>query len=140
MKILTKMELMKQPNGTVFMTYEPEILSGCIHILTGRYTDRNGWNGELTLDPFWDFDSNNKERYTQWSTVDSADIDYDDSQLFAVFSIKEIKQMINCLNWAVEELSGKNPNFINQDIWFLNDKTITDEEFDKLKRGGKLYD
>lgn len=133
MTIVTKEELKRLPNGTVFMSYKPEYLFDEIRILTGRYEDRDGWCGELRLSPIFDFDSNEKERYTQWCTIDSSDIDYSDYELFVVFSIKEIKQIINCLNWAVKELKGKNPNFINQDIWFLGDKTITDAEFDKMR-------
>lgn len=131
MTIVTKNELKTCPNGTVFMKYAPEILTGNIRILTGRYDDRDGWNGELSLSPFWDFESNDNKRWCQWCTVDSCDIDYNDDQLFAVFSIKEIKQMIKCLNWATKSLEGKNPKFISQDIWILDDNIITDEEFDK---------
>ena len=84
MTIVTKEELKKMPNGIVFVEYKPEVLSGTIHILTGRYDDMHGWNGELTLEPIWDFKSNDKKRWTQWCVVDTSDIDYDDDQLFAV--------------------------------------------------------
>ena len=83
MKIINGKELGFMPNGTVFMLYQPEILDGEIHIITGKIDDNFGYNGELLLTPFFDYISNDKERITNWCTIDNTLNDYDDNTLFA---------------------------------------------------------
>lgn len=126
MRIVTKTELTKYPNGTVFMLYQPCILNGDIRILTGC-NGKDYWNGELSLTPF--MDDNEIVDYpciaTQWSTVDTSIYDYDDNQLFAVFSKTEIQQMINCLSWALSNCQS----YFNEDIWINEDDVFTDNDY-----------
>lgn len=128
MKILNKEEMKKMPNGTVFMLYQPEILDGEIHIITGKIDDNFGYNGELLLTPFFDYISNDKERITNWCTTDNTLNDYDDNTLFAVFSQLEIIAMIKCLQSAIDpsvDLSDL------MDIYFKGDEIIEEKDLSK---------
>lgn len=129
MRIITLETLKNMPNGTVFCkTDEWGNLNNEIRILTGRYNDRTGFNGEMGLFPeiagdngegIWKmFDENNalikdKDFPTEWCTVDSTDFLYDKNQLFAVFSKTEIAKMIKVLQWA---LSGLKDDFDMDEI------------------------
>ena len=124
MYIVTRAQLCKMPNGTVFMLYDEDITDGEIHIITGHYKNNTGWNGELSLVPFWER-TNDIEKYCQWSTADDATCDYDEKQKFIVYSKTEVQQMINALIFA---LSGCETNF-NEDIWICGDTILTDSEF-----------
>lgn len=136
MYIVSRDELGKLPNGTVFMEYEPDILNGQIHILTG--SDGTGhWNGELSLTPFMDDFNHGIDRVNrlwslaQWCTVDTATCDYDENQKFAVFNKTEIQQMINALIWAVSGCTG----YFNEDIWIdENGLVFTDTDYYKMKK------
>lgn len=120
MKIITLETLKTMPNGTVFSEIDkwgnPE---NGIRILTGRFKNRVGFNGEMTLYPWiegdngsgiWNmFDENNelikdKDIPTEWPTTDTADHDYEKNQLFAVFSKAEFAKMIKALQWALSDL------------------------------------
>lgn len=128
MKILNKEEMKKMPNGTVFMLYQPEILDGEIHIITGKIDDNFGYNGELLLTPFFDYISNDKERITNWCTTDNTLNDYDDNTLFAVFNQLEIIAMIKCLQSAIDpsvDLSDL------MDIYFKGDEIIEEKDLSK---------
>lgn len=124
MRIITLETLKTMPNGTVFTTTDEwGNLQGEIHILTGRFDNRDGFNGEMGLCPWvegdngegiWKmFDKNNeliksKDFQTEWCTVDTADHDYKKNQLFVVFSKAEVEKMIKVLKWA---LSGLEDDF-----------------------------
>ena len=120
-KIVNKKQLAELPNYTLFAPYDNYDI-GEYRVKTGnmQYSDDSiGWNGELPLNPFLDIE----EKYTDhksniiatnWKTTDSADIDYDDNQLFAVFSSIEILQVIKCLLLAFTD--GKEN--INMNAWF----------------------
>ena len=128
MKILNNEEIKKMPNGTVFMLYQPEILDGEIHIITGKIDDNFGYNGELLLTPFFDYISNDKERITNWCTTDNTLNDYDDNTLFAVFNQLEIIAMIKCLQSAIDpsvDLSDL------MDIYFKGDEIIEEKDLSK---------
>ena len=128
MKILNKEEMKKMPNGTVFMLYQPEILDGEIHIITGKIDDHFVYNGELLLTPFFDYISNDKERITNWCTTDNTLNDYDDNTLFAVFNQLEIIAMIKCLQSAIDpsvDLSDL------MDIYFKGDEIIEEKDLSK---------
>lgn len=120
MRIITLETLKTMPNGTVFCTTEEwGNLEGKIRILTGRFDNREGFNGEMGLLPdvagdngegIWEmFDKDNKlikdkDFSTEWCTVDTSDIDYKGNQLFTVFSKKEVAKMIKALQWALSDL------------------------------------
>lgn len=121
MRIITLETLKTMPNGTVFCeTDEWGNLEGEIRILTGRFDDRVGFNGEMGLFPWvagdenrnaiWKmFDKDNKlikdkDFPAEWCMVDTADHDYEPNQLFAAFSKKEVEKMIKALHWALSDL------------------------------------
>lgn len=120
MKIITLETLKTMPNGTVFCTTDEwGNLESEIRILTGRFDDRAGFNGEIGLFPnvagdngegIWKmYDKDNKlikdkDFPTELCTEDSADFLYDKNQLFAVFSKKEVAKMIKALQWALSDL------------------------------------
>lgn len=127
MVIVSRDELAKYPNGTVFTEYVPDMLDSQIHILTG--CDGKGyWNGELSLIPFLDDEKCHGNRlfsHTQWCTVDTSINDYDKNQKFAVFSKTEIQQMINALMWALTGCKS----YFNEDIWVCDDRVIDDATY-----------
>ena len=113
MRLLTKEELKNEPNGTVYIPFEPQVFTGEIHIITGKENDKGEWNGELPFLPFLiKEDANNY--LTQWCTIDNTWWELDDSTKYAVFSKNEICKMIDCLQWA---LTGCKTYF-NQDEWW----------------------
>lgn len=121
MKIITLETLKTMPNGTVFCEIDRwGNFEGDLHILTGRLANKSGFNGEMWLLPWisgedtgnatWKmFGEDNmlikdKDFPTEWVTVDTADHDYESSQLFSVFSKAEVAKMINALQWALSDL------------------------------------
>ena len=66
----------------------------------------------------------NTDIHSNMWTTDDSDIDYDDDQLFMVFSYPEVLNMANALLWASNECKGE----FNMDISFLGDKIIQEED------------
>lgn len=124
MRLLTKEELKNEPNGTIYIPYTPQVFTGEIHIVTGKYDDGDGWHGELPLLP-WTVCDDDNNYYTNWCTVDNTWWELDDNTKYAVFSKNEILKMIGCLQWA---LTGCETHF-NQDEWWseISDTPLTDE-------------
>ena len=96
MKIVNKETLAAMPIGTVFTLWQPNYMDGELHIKTGdSYTnDRPSWNGELYVHPdMYDISDDislNTDIHSNMWTTDDSDIDYDDDQLFMVFSYPEV--------------------------------------------------
>lgn len=121
MKIITLETLKTMPNGTVFSEIDKygEFKHG-IHILTGRFEDCSGFDGEMSLYPWLALDKNeeygifeilgdkefmkDKDFQTEWITDDTSPVDYEENQLFAVFSKAEVGKMIKVLQWALSDL------------------------------------
>lgn len=124
MRILSKEELKREPNGTVYAPFIPSMFVGEVHIIPCK--DSNGeWNGELPLLPFLIEES--KNRYlTQWATVDNTWWELDDDKKYAVFSQNEIRKMIDCLQWA---LTGCR-SYFNEDEWWseTSHRPLSDDE------------
>ena len=129
MRIVNKDELGKMPNGTVFALYTPMILYNDIHILTGSNGD-GYWNGELTLlTPFIDNKLVGRNILEcNWATVDNAACDYEEDQLFAVFSKSEIMQMINALMWAVTGCEG----YFDEDLWLCENRAYSEKTYREI--------
>lgn len=125
MKIITLETLKTMPNGTVFSEIDKwGNLENGIRILTGRFENRAGFNGEMDLYPWLASNENgehdvfemfengelikDKDFHTEWITSDTSPVDYEESQLFAVFSKAEVGKMIKVLQWA---LSGLEDDF-----------------------------
>ncbi len=121
MKIITLETLKTMPNGTVFSEIDKwGNFENGIRILTGRFENRAGFNGEMTLYPWLASNENgehdifemfengelikDKDFQTEWITGDTSHIDYEKSQLFAVFSKAEVKKVIKVLQWALSDL------------------------------------
>ena len=130
MKIVNKETLAAMPIGTVFTLWQPNYMDGELHIKTGdSYTDdRPSWNGELYVHPdMYDISDDislNTDIHSNMWTTDDSDIDYNDDQLFMVFSYPEVLNMANALLWASNECKGE----FNMDISFLGDKIIQEED------------
>lgn len=122
MKIITLETLKKIPNGTVFSEIDKwGNLENGIRILTGRFENRAGFNGEMSLYPWLASNKNgehdvfemfengelikDKDFPTEWITGDTSDTDYEENQLFAVFSKAEVTKMIKVLQWALSDLT-----------------------------------
>lgn len=121
MKIITLETLKTMPNGTVFSEIDKwGNLENGIRILTGRFENRAGFNGEMTLYPWLASNENgehdifemfengelikDRDFFTEWITSDTSPVDYEESQLFAVFSKAEVGKMIKVLQWALSDL------------------------------------
>lgn len=121
MKIITLETLKTMPNGTVFSEIDKwGNLENGIRILTGRFENRAGFNGEMDLYPWLASNENgehdifemfengdlikDKDFQTEWITSDTSPVDYEESQLFAVFSKAEVGKMIKVLQWALSDL------------------------------------
>ena len=146
MRILSKKEMLKTPVGTVFALYEPDILYEGIRIKTSCYTikrsvddcdDEPHWDSELFLMPACAHDKSDRNFcYTNWLCIDNVDDDYDDKQLFAVFSNTEVIQMINALQWALTGCKS----YFDQDQWYSDDDElpIDDNAIEEIT-GGDIF-
>lgn len=97
MKIFNKTELLAAPAGTVYTRYIPDMVDGELRIKFG-----NNCNMDV-VPTFKHYERDiTEERETNWSTDDlNIQVDYDDDQLFAVFSKTEVTQMIHMLSCAL---------------------------------------
>lgn len=121
MRIMNKEQFARTPPGTVYCQFEPYILDEAIQIKTD-YSENNGspnFVGVIPLCPFFTQDYNDKwntfdgmpSETTQYMTDcfsnDTALCDYDDNQLFAVFSKDEVRRMIDVLTYALCGCEGR---------------------------------
>lgn len=121
MRIISLETLKTMPNGTVFSEIDKwGNFERGIRILTGRFKNRAGFNGEMSLYPciasnekgerdiFEMFQNGelikDKDFPVEWSTTDTSDIDYEENQLFTIFSKSEVVKMIKVLQWALSDL------------------------------------
>lgn len=114
MRIVTRDELCKCPNGTVFAEYTPNTFIGDLHVMTGS-NEIDNWNGAISIMPFCVRNKNDKDDiYTSWMSSDDCTADYYKSQLFAVFNKREIKQMIDLLIFALSDCADGS---FDEDVW-----------------------
>lgn len=131
MKIVSRNELAKMPNGTVFSSFDGYNIEG-FEIITGSYG--NGFNGTLNLEPSFNWDSNLQERITNWATVDTTDYDFDDDAKFVVYSKKEIQEIIQWLKWAIGESDAP-----DMEKYFYKDRVLFEKEATKYTNGHGLW-
>lgn len=139
MQIVDLKTLMTMPNGTLFMVYNPQYdeVEGSMKVLTGRYKNKEGWEGELNLNPYIEVEgclTAGSYRITNWSTTDKTNDDYVASALFAVFDINEMGNMRQILDVAINLRASNNnklPNIPSQssideigDRYFCHDTII----------------
>lgn len=118
MKIVTKEEMLKEPFGTVYTCYTPDVVDGMLHIKVDT-------NCNLDLIPTFEFgDRDDLCRATNFATDDlNIEVDYDKNELFAVFNKTEIMKMINCLSW---EISGCDAAFNMDEVIYENGTIVND--------------
>ena len=123
MKIVNKTQFANFPNGTLYCLFTPSIFDEMIRVKTGFYEDldhRPNMNGVVPLCPYFEYDINyngvpsiNMNYYSQSYSTDVTLADYDDDQLFAIFSRAEIGRMINILVYAIS--GGDSTMFVDDD-------------------------
>jgi len=130
MKILNKEQFAKTPVGTVFCEFEPTILDGDIYVKSDFrvYNGKPTFNGAIPLCPYFEtqeYEDNyqghpdeNITYYTQCNSIDTALCDFEDDQLFAVFSKSEIRRMIDVLTFALSDCEG---NCITDEECYITD-------------------
>lgn len=129
MRLLTKMELKNEPNGTVYIPFVPQVFCGELNIITGK--ENNGeWNGELPLFPFT-LRETDGQYLTQWCTTDNTWWELKDDIKYAVFSKNEVRKMIDCLRWALDGCK----TYFNQDEWWSENFNfpLTDEDAEEYR-------
>lgn len=132
MRIVDRKTLANMPNGTLFCGYEPDVLFGNLSVITGHCKNRKGFNGVLPLYPELDQTSEydaGSIRITNCSTIDTCDYDYDEGDLFTVFSKTEIRAMITVLQYALADCNFQITKFM--DTYYYNDQEIDENELDK---------
>lgn len=124
------------PNGTLFCTYKPDLLTSNFYVITGHKERFDGvgncvgFHGALPFKPsFEDGDVTvGTQRITNWATTDLCDYDFDEHQLFAVFSKTEIRAMITVLQYALSDCSFSIDKFM--DTYYCGDFEIDEKELD----------
>lgn len=118
MKVVTIDELKNMPDGTVFAEFTPNMYTGELMILAGRYPDKPGFNGVEYVYPQMDWDESKPD--DRWDNndptkcdypisdsrtiIDTTDYDLSDEcgKYFAVFSEVEVYRMVEALTDAVK--------------------------------------
>lgn len=126
------------PNGTLFCGYEPDTLVGSYYVITGHNENYDGENNKVGFYSVLPFEPSfndyrdmtvGTERITNWCTTDTCDYDYEEDELFAVFSKTEIRAMITVLQYALSDCSFSINKFM--DTYYYKDKEIDEKEIDK---------
>lgn len=131
MKIVNCDELAKMPNGTVFSYFDGYNIEE-FNIITGSNGD--GFNGVLSLEPYFNWDDINSERITNWSTVDTANYDFDEDAKFVIYSKNEIREIIEWLKWAIDE-----DGHPDMEKYFYKNHVISRNEASKYTNGHGLW-
>lgn len=139
MRIVDRKTLATMPNGTLYCGYTPDMLTGDWNIITGHHGLKgdygSNWKNEgfistLPLEPFiqeGEYKAGT-QRITNWCTVDTCDYDYDENELFAVFSKTEIRAMITVLQYALSDCNFPISKFM--DTYYLGDNEIDEKKLD----------
>lgn len=130
MKILNKEQFAKTPMGTVFCLFQPSVLDGQIYVKSdfSEYDGKPWFNGVIPLCPYFETQvyeddyigkpDENNSYYTECFSTDTSLCDFDDNQLFAVFSKAEVRRMIDVLTYALCDCEGK--CFTDEDTMIVN--------------------
>ena len=120
------------------MWVHTDMLDGNFNVITGHDVrsascatfGKEGFYSVLPLLPFMEDGEFKPEtdRITNWCTVDTCDFDYDDNQLFAVFSKLEIRAMVTVLEYALSDCSFPINRFM--DTYFYKDYEIDEKELE----------
>lgn len=129
MKIVNKEQFAKMPVGIVFCLFDG-IEDGRLYVKSSFYMDDNkpSFNGVIPLCPSFEAEEYNeyysgepdetKSYYTECFSTDTALCDFDDNQLFAVFSKQEVRRMIDVLTYALSNCDGK--CITDEDCYIIN--------------------
>lgn len=118
MKIVTYDEFVRMPAGTIFAPWTPcaykdefEIKVDGGHSYINRYSGKECWgfNGTMPVFPYanddWCFRGVGPI-HSEMYLYDGSNADYDDDELFAVMEEKDIRKMIEALEWALKGCTG----------------------------------
>lgn len=135
MRIVDRKTLAAMPNGTLYCGYTPDMLTGDWNIITGHHCNegKEGFISTLPLEPFiqeGDYKAGT-QRITNWCTTDTCDYDYNENELFAVFSKTEIRAMITVLQYALSDCNFPISKFM--DTYYLGNNEIDEKELDDWK-------
>ena len=118
---MNKEQFARTPKGTVFCQYTPDILDENLYV-KANYSESDGhpyFNCVIPLCPFFSRDSDDiydgydgepsetTPYLTDCFSTDGALWDYNDDQLFAVFSNDEVRRMIDVLTYALCGCNGR---------------------------------
>lgn len=114
MRIVNKQQFRELPNGTVYCLYYPDEIDQELIVKTNvyEYNGEKQLNGVTHVCPYFYEERFNKipstaKTYdTESFNVDTSLCDYDDDQLFAIFSKSEIRMMISILTYALSDCNG----------------------------------
>lgn len=128
MRIVDRKTLATMPNGTLFCGYCPDMLDMQFEVIIGH--NERGFHGTLPFTPTMDNGDMKvgTQRITNWCTVDTCDYDFNDNELFAVFSKTEIRAMITVLQYALSDCSFPINKFM--DTYYLGDIEIDEKDLD----------
>lgn len=134
MRIVDRKTLAAMPNGTLYCGYTSDRLTGDWNIITGHSSRKNkGFISTFPLEPFIQKGDckPGTQRITNWCTIDTCDYDYDENELFAVFSKTEIRAIITVLQYALSDCNFPIDKFM--DTYYLGDIEIDEKELDNWK-------
>lgn len=127
MKIVNKEQMAEMPNGTVFRLYTPNMLYDELYVISGHYEDDDGtpfMNGVIPVCPFFGYEQegyvgrpSDTSYYTDCWSTDVSLADYDNDQLFAVFSKAEVVRMIHVLSYGLSGCEG--PCVTDEDFYII---------------------
>lgn len=122
MKIVTYDEFIRMPAGTIFAPWTPSVYEGDFEIkvdggkqFVNRYTGKEDYtfNGTMLIYPHIDTEHELDGWYnygpvkTEMFHYDGAAVDYSDYKMFAIMEEKDIRKMIEALEWALRGCVGE---------------------------------
>lgn len=117
MRILNKTQFAKMPAGTVYCQFEPCVMIGGLYVKNDYYIYDNkpNFNGVINICPYFDTDNNGYNDIpsettfykTECFSTDTSLCDFEDTDLFAVFSKEEVRRMIDVFTYALCDCQGK---------------------------------
>ena len=132
MRIVSRDELAKMPNGTLFSSFDGWNIEEGFEIITGKHD--NGFNGTLCLFLSFNWDEDSPERITNWATVDTTDYDFNEDSKFVVYTKNEIREIIQWLKWCIGEDDAP-----DMEKYFYKNQVLSEEEAAKLTNGHGLW-
>lgn len=121
MKIVNYDEFVRMPAGTIFAPYKPHIFQEEFGIKTNTGEEYNSpycgkiwcFTGVMPLQPWLDDYSGllcpGTQEDASFEIYDGDQNDYDKDGMFAVLEERDIKKLIDILQWALKGCEGEQP-------------------------------